>query len=359
MLVDFASWLSDLSITETADHAEKREAAVHAYLEDATKKSLELLARVAFNVKVNMESPEVAELRTKLTGQANPPGDVELVRLAAAALMAAMQDDEDDETAAIAATVVATTACGGLRKPKLPVDLVGIGANILLQLSDTSRRRPSLEFAKPPLAALVPAEVNAAAEKAGQGDHVGALNALVASTNKVLGSLKNRQVASEAAFRLYVKMQDEELDILWWLLGSHCDSLSQNFDEVPAVQRPLAFANELSRLTISLPGPTAIQSLLARAGVTAKKTPKQKLTAAVESMSAAWRSSILSVVGGGDISASSTPILFAIQRCQEIDGAAGWATPWAALTGLSETAELEPLKLAEAAYRELILAQLV
>ncbi len=352
---EFAGWYASLSLGDDTAQVEGRWKAVEAVVEEASKTTLELLVRLAFRAKPQqMSAPDVAELRAKFAGATAPPGDEELVVLAGAALAWAM--DPQDDNSALAATMIAAAACGGLRKLELPMDLIGISGRANRVNSETSRRRPSLDVGKAVATALDKAEVAAAVKLVTDGNPAGAVQTLANSINKVIATVARRQAAVEEAFQNFTHLQDEELDILWWLQGGYSSDLEKDFPDVPPAYRPLGIARELAALTKVLPGPTAVRALLTRAGVA--DAPKMTIVAAVQGMPNAWLGMALDDLEGENITALTTPILLALSRRKELEGAEGWATAWSKLTSLDEGAELEPMRFAEAAYREFVLARL-
>lgn len=351
---EFADWYSSLSFNDDANYIAKRWESVEKLIEENDRNDLELLIQIAFRIKVQMGSAEVAALRSKLSSDLGAPGDEELTLLAATVLAYEMNDDSDE--AARVATAVSTAFCVGLRPLKQPMDLVGLSENVLRRLAETSRRRPALEAQKPPRSTLDPNEVNAFVTKANGGAYGEATQAIAVSTNKILSGLAKRQATFEAAVQRYVRVQDEELDILWWLLGNHCNDLGLSFSNVPVEQRPLAIARELAKLTTVLPGPSAITSLLTRAGVL--EAPRLSITAAVQGMPAKWLAEAIAEYSIDQSDRFTKPILFAFLRHQELEGNDGWIQGWSTLTGLDQAAEVDPLQLAETAYREFVLAKL-
>lgn len=352
---NFSGWYASLSFSEDHGQAEKRFGAVKALMKDPTPATLEVLTRLAFRMRIQMPTAtEVAEIRSKLTGDLPSPGEEELAMLAASALAWAMESGSDKGS--LAATMVAAASCGGLRSLTQPMDLVGMSESATRKLAEASRRRPSLEPTKPLLTSLDNTEIAAAVKLASDGNPAGALQAVVLSINEALAAVARRQFAVETEFQKYTKLQDEELDILWWLQGGYCADLQKDFPDLPAEHRPLAIARELASLTKVLPGPTALQSLLFRTGV--PDAPKLSLVVAVQGMPASWLDTALGEIDVDNISPVTTPILFALSRRKELDGAEGWAPAWSKLTSLDQDIELEPMHLAEMAYREFLLAQL-
>lgn len=350
----FSSWYASMSFQQDAAFTEKRWTAIKGHVKGVTKTGLTLLARLAFRLKPQMGSPEVAALRQAFAGDAAQPGDDELIMLSASALAAAMDSDADD-MAALAATLVSSMSCGGLRELKQQMDLVGMADNVLHQLSETARRRPSLEQAKL-VAPTVDKNDEALVQAVNSGELLNVAQALAVATNKAISAMARRQREFEAAVQKYVNIQDEELDILWWLEGGHSFDLSLDFSKVTAEHLPLAIARELGNLTKVLPGPPALSSLLSRTGLL--DAPLQSIPDAVQGMPLDWLNKAVDGLPNDGISALVTPILFAIQRRHEVHGNDDWIAVWATTTGLPREPVLSPIQFAAAAYREFSLTRL-
>lgn len=352
---EFSSWYASMSFQQDPSFTGARWAAIVTHVEAVTTSGLALLARLAFRLKPQMGSSEVAALREALAGGATLPGDDELIMLCASALAEAMTS-ESDSLAALAATVVASVSCGGLRELKQPMDLVGLSGNALRKLSETSRRRPSLERVK----FVTPAvdKTDSVLQQAlNEADLTNTVQVLAAEVNKALSAMARRQREFEAAVQKYVVIQDEELDILWWLEGGHSFNLGLDFQAIGLEHLPLAIARELTDLTKVLPGPPALSALLSRTGL--QNTLPQSVSDAVQGMPISWLNQTVDSLNADGISATVTPILFAMQRRQEVHGTDEWTAAWYTATGLTrEDAKLSPVELAAAAYREFSLNRL-
>ena len=305
---EFSSWYASMSFQQDASFTEKRWTAIEDHVKTVSKSSLALLAKLAFRLKPQMGSAEVAELRQTLAGEVTAPGDDELIMLSASALAAAM-DSEADTVAALAATVVTCASCGGLRELKMLMDL-------LLNVAQ----------------------------------------ALAVATNEAISAMARRQREFEAAVQKYVSIQDEELDILWWLEGGHSFDLSLDFAKIAPEHLPLAIARELASLTKVLPGPPALSSLLSRTGLL--NAPLLSIPDAVQGMPQDWLNKAADSLAVDGVSANLTPILFAMQRRHEVDGKDDWIAAWCTTTGLTREAQLSPLQFAAAAYREFSLTRI-
>ena len=354
MQQDFASWYTGMSFQSDAEGLQRRWAAVLGAAKSPAKDSLALMARLAFRQKVSLGSKEVAALRDTFAGGGPAPGDDELALLAASVLAVAM-NPEAAKLSALPALTVACLSCAGLRPLGRPMDLLGLSENVLRRLADTERRRPSLEQGRLATPATEPVDA-ATANAVAEGNWSSAFESMFAIANKALEKMATRQRAFEAATQVYVTVQDEELDMLWWLLGGHSFDAGADFAQVPVEQRPLVMSCALASLTKVLPGPPAIEALLTRAGVL--EAPQLSIPAAVQAMPAAWLQRIAESVSTSADLPYVNPILFAIVRSHEAGGTDDWIGPWSTVTGISRDAPLEPLKLALAAYREFLFVKL-
>jgi hypothetical protein len=351
---DFSRWYAGMSFGEEGGDAEKRLVTVKALIKEATAQTFEALTCLAFRIKTQMSAPRVAEIRSALTGELPPPGDEELSLLAGASLALAMESDEGNGP--LAAIMVANATCGGLRTLAQPMDLVGISDRAGIRFAEASRRRPSMKATKAPPRGLDKTEVEAALKLVSDGNPAAGIQALVSSIDKVFSAAARRQTMAENEFQKYTQLQDEELDILWWLEGGYCADLQKNFDDLPAEHRPLGISRELATLTKVLPGPTAVHSLFLRAGV--KEAPRCSIEDAVQGMPDGWLDLALNDIEQEAVSPVTTPILFAMSRRKELDGDEGWVPAWSKLTSLEQGVQVEPLRLAEMAYREFLLVQI-
>lgn len=342
------------SFPEDASLIERRWEAINTCIEELNKSTIVVLVALAFRLRPPQGSVDIQAVRNVLTGDAVSLGEEEFHILSASALKLAMQG-KDKDVAVLSASIVCSASCGGLREPRQPMNLVSISENVLSHHSENSRRRPSLEHGR--FTAPLAEKGDAAFLKAiGEQNAIGAVSALLESTNKALNKMAGRQREFEAAVQKYVNIQDEELDILWWLEGGRSFDLACDFSKIEAEHLPLAVARELAGLTKVLPGPPAIISLLSRTGLLDE--PLLSIPVCVQSMPLAWLNQVVDSMNADHISPALTPVLFALQRRHEVHGQDEWISAWSTITGITQDKLLSPLQLALAAYREFTWTQL-
>lgn len=344
---DFARWLGETCVGLSAELVEARWAGAGALSLSEGRDMSEAMVRIAFASKKAPTPTMLQQVRQTIhdgdeTFQMSG-NDKELQVMVAAALVARMSASED---AAETALLVSTATFQGLRKPSLPMDLGALAASELLRLADTNRIRPALSSFAVKGGTNVDKDVTT---KAQGGDFPGAIGALVKATNTALTNLATMHARAMAAVEVVTKVQDEELQMLWWLIGDRSQR-GVKFDAIPDLERPLVLAKELSDMTEYLPGPRSIGALLAQASV--KDKGKVPVAEAINALSDAW---VDSVVTKAEYSALTAPLHSALVRRQETSANDSWIAGWLASTGLAKIPSLTPLALGGQFYRESIL----
>lgn len=313
----------------------------------------DLTSLVGLAFKLKQPESSKSEIRTKFSKEAPAPGDAELAMLAGSSLAVAMQG-RGAIAAKTAGFVMATTAVGQ-RVPNLPMPLVAIAEQALSDLAETARQRPQAQSIQPmPVVNVKGAlEANPAFD---QPSIHAVFNLLGQDFQKALQNIVSRQKQFETAMQGYIKVQDEELNVLWWLHGGHSELANVPFGELPAAQRPLVLAAELSVLSTVLPGPPSLAALLSRAGI--EHSAVTSVEAAVDALPVRLLKELLPESDHSKVSPATTPILEAVRRRLEIDGQNGWTVGWDSVTGLAHKQELSALKFAQSAFLELLLVRL-
>lgn len=350
MNADFARWYSE-SFMDEGPRREMRWKGIVDVASKAGHVTAEILARLAFQTPVpasGRKTENLAEayeklIRTISGGDASfdPAQSArELQVLAAAGLVRLV------ETLPDAALIVTTASFGGFRKVDLPMDLVGTAKKGLLSLSARKHARTAIEelkLAAPKVDFTVGPEAMQSMDPNQWSVQLDRLrDATTASIERVIVG-QNRVV--EALHR-QISLDEEELQMLWWLIGGFNRQLELPFSSIDANIRPLALAQELGEMTVVSPGPASIRAILARAGV---GTEKVRLSAVVNAVDLDWAKSTSEPKL---VSPATTPIHFALEQRAEQGSNDTWQAGWSGLTGLSAETELPSLDLAELFYRE-------
>ncbi|MBG7622105.1 hypothetical protein I5R65_21750 [Herbaspirillum sp. AP02] len=347
--MDFAKWYEAVSIKPNPQAIALRNRNIQTIAGNLNRPTIEALIRLTFQSSQNASASELANLRATYALDGDAVGDAELSLLAAATLFQAL--GKENATAGLAAMLVLTTSFGGLRSLEQPMDIVGMAKNTVKTLSDSSRRRPAFTNNKPTIS-VDAADAISKLQAIDTAQISAAFTALATATSNAVANLWRRQLQFETSVQKYVRMQDEELDMLWWLQGGRSNYQNLLFSEIPENQRPLILANELAQVTSTLPGPLAVEALLSRANIS--NDVSLTISAVLQDIPLDWIKSIYDEGLATHISSVTTPIHEAFKRRLEVDGKSAWIPVWAAVCGLQETATLGSLDLSMLLYREIL-----
>lgn len=350
MSTDFARWYADSFMDEGA----KRDLRWKGIVDVTSKagyQTAEVLTRLAFRPPVPAEGRKTEDLKATYEGVIStisggdsafdPSKSARELQILAAAALARLVGTLPD-----AALIVTTASCGGHRNPELPMDLIGLAEKALVELSRRKHARTDLDKLKiapskvdfapatDALASMEPAEWKAQIELLRDAT-TSAIGQVVAGQNRVI-ELLHKQIS----------LDEEELQMLWWLLGGYSRELEKPFPEIEAPVKPVVLAYELAGMTAVSPGPSSIRAMLSRAGI---GTEQAKIADVVNNVDLDWAKSISN---SKLVSPATTPIHFALEQRAELGSNDTWQAVWSGLTGLSGDIVLSAVKLAELFYRE-------
>lgn len=350
MTADFARWYAEAFMDEGAKRDLRWKGVV-----DVTAKAghltAEVLTRLAFQTPVpaagrkteNLSATYNKVVATLSGGDAafDPSRSTrELQILASSALVRLVATHPD------AALIVTTASFGGHRKPDLPMDLGGLGEKALVALSGRKHARTNideLKLAAPKVDFSIAAEALQSMDPTQWKAQIDLLRDATAVAIEHVVTGQNRVVE---LLQRQISLDEEELQMLWWLQGGYSRLLDKPFPELEAAIRPLALAHELSTLTVVSPGPASIRAMLSRSGIGGERL---KVEEVVNAADLEWAKS---VSNSTLVSPVTTPIHFALEQRAELGSNDTWQAGWSGLTGLSADVALPAVKLAELFYRE-------
>lgn len=340
MKAEFLSWYEAVTLSIEPDVADARWAAVQTLAASASHEELEAFIRAAFRAKQN--SAKTSAVRAKLAGQGGAMLDEEFKLLSAATLAVILRTSQP--AAARAAMMIGTTHINGLRPVKQPVDIIGPASSARLALARNTRRRPPLTLGPMP-----PLDIDTT-EAVESEDANESLKLLAQACTSVLETLAQQQNEFAQRTLHYISIQDEELNMLWWLQGGYSDTRDQPFTEIPREQRPFVLALELAEATYAIPGAAAVESLLVRAGI--EDTEPVEIAAAIQSLPLDWLRTAIPEADAAKVSSVTTPLHEAFKRRLEVEGLDTWIPTWASVCDIDPMAKLSPLRLADLCYCE-------
>lgn len=353
---DFPRWYSSLAIGDDQSRRQARWEAVHKIATEASRESVETLLRLAYKTRVVPSASSEVGIRQLFKAADDTfemqGNDREMQILAAACLAVTM---DINEAVGPAAALSATTAeFGAARKPALPMDLGQLGEAAIAQWARSNGSRPDLNKYRFTDAPKFDFE-KAVAKINETPDWSGVASALALAADATRGALKQlaiRQSNALYAVDRFLKVQDEELQLLWWLTGERSFESDCSFDAVPADAQPLILAYEVAGMTEFSPGPHSVKAILSRAGLKDRK--KLSIVSAINAVDGEWLRRIL---GETSYSPLATPLHAAAKRQLETGPGDAWVAGWAAASSVEASHSLSPLALGMQFYRERLLIQ--
>ena len=349
----FSRWYRAVSLDDGRERRKARWEGVSEIARNADRNTAEGLLRLAHKSRHAPAADVVGAIREAFKATDDTfemsGNDRELQILAGACLAVMMETDED--VGAVAALIATTSGFGGARHPDLPMDLAALGETAIARMGDANRSRPSLEaYLKAPRKL----DFDNAATKISEEqtfESVSDAFKLSATTVRATVSQLSKTLASAIdAIDDFLRVQDEELQMLWWLTGQRSSQLDCSFDAIPVDARPLVLANELARHTKFLPGPPSVRGILSRAGL--KEHENVRIVDAVKAADCDWLQGLVADV---DPSFVSTPLHAAIKRQLETGPGEAWVAGWTASTEVNDDYACSGLELGNLFYRERLL----
>lgn len=350
---EFARWYDTVSMDDNPRRRQARWEGVSSVVRSANRNTVEALLRLVHRSR-QVPAATVQEIRLvfKSTDDAfEMTGNDQELRILAGACLAVLMET-DAHTGAVAALAATTAALGSARQPGLPMDLAALGEVAIIRWGDANRRRPSLSIHLSDERPKFDFE-KASAKVMEEPNWEGVAEAFKLAANTTRGAMKRLAQTQTNTLRTvdnFLRVQDEELQMLWWLTGRRSSDCNCAFDAIPADARPLVLASELADKTEFLPGPPSVMGILSRAGL--KERERVQITVAVNAADSGWLQRLISEL---DPSPVSTPLHAAIKRQLETGTGEAWVAGWAASTGVDAAHELSGLVLGNLFYRERLL----
>ena len=352
---DFPRWYAAVAIGDEIARREARWEGLSTIVDRADRSTVEALVRLAYGTaRQPPSSHQLTRMQEdyRLADETFDPSQAsrEMEVLAGACL--AVLFERDNQVAAAAALSTACASFGGARTPNLPMDLPLLAEVALERMADANRARPSLAGHVNDESPKI--DFEAAGAKAAEETGEALIQAFTLAANNIrtaFRTLAARQAKAIRAVDRFIQVQDEELQMLWWLTGGRSFDFDCAFDAVAAEAQPLVFAKELADSTEFLPGPRSIKPLLVRAGL--KERKKLTVATALTAAEAGWLGKLVSEASPSPV---TEPLHFAIQRQGEAGGGEAWVQGWAAVVGVDGARQLSTLALGVQFYRERLLA---
>jgi hypothetical protein len=344
----FPRWYRPVDMGANRDRLEARWKGLVGLVQSADARSVGTMIAVALRTKPRPDPADIASLRGHFKAADDlfdmEGNDRELEILSGAALATLFGNDGD--VAARAALATTTASCLGLRTADFPLDLAAAAEAAIARISEDRRKRPDLSQSIIQTMTQVGADQESVdnLKQNFNADTVTALFRQARSDTNELAVSINSAVRSMSTF---TAIQDEELQMLWWLFGGRSKRMDCPFADVPADAQPIVLAAEVADATEFLPGPASAKPILSRAGL--KERKRCSIPAAVNACDLGL---LRTLVDGMPPSPVTQPLHFAIKRRLETGDETSWMAGWSTITGIDSAFALPGIELGNLFYRE-------
>ena len=353
---NFASWYAHVDLGDSPERLEKRWMGIDALLGVLEYTNVSELLEVVLKRPNGAEGPGSTLIRKHLT-KADPTfpvqgNDAEMSLLAEVSLAISMDKLVKNLLAGQVATAVYCAFAGGAVRSDSATNLLNRSKGCIEKQGKLSRERKTLREitrAKAPKMNFDQFLID------GQnyGDPATIREAMKGVSDAITQAISAaaRVAKSERSIlESQIKIQDEELDLLWWSLNGISDANGERFSSMKKSDRPLIASGEAAKRTQFEPGPSAVMGLLGTVGLKASK--KLTIPDAVNAAELAW---LRDAVRDG-VSAI-TPLHFAITKRLEAPTVDTWVGHWAAVTGIKDGHKFSETELAYLFYQECLVLE--
>ena len=351
---EFGTWYSTVDLGDSQSRLEKRSTGMSKVLRRLS------FERARHMVDLMLAEPNAlegvgADFVRSAFRDADPTFPVsgngnEMALLAEIALAIAMDKRREDALAGRIAELVFSSLANGAREFSSVTDILPRARDIIQRQGRLLRRRPRLPTK--PKTYVPPVSFESCFSNvdnlADRDQALAFMNRVSTRISKSLQQVANTARREREALEDHVRLQDEELDLLWWATTAQSATLHKLFSELEPGARTFLAAKEAADRTQFLPGPSSILGLMEKAGVSAETAVSLKdVLSAIEPT---W----LESEAFANISIRM-PMHMAISMKRESADSTTWIGHWSARTGIDIEVARREIEIAEMFYHERLL----
>ncbi len=253
----------------------------------------------------------------------------------------------DYEFEPVPLAILTMSTCNA-KSPQVEIDLIGMATNRVLLDGNSARKRPAMSQQK-----LVSnkksfdATVALPEETPDLPTVVEALKKVGSATENMITAMQKPVNVEIANVHRVLNIQDEELQMLWWMVGGWSDMWDTSFSNMDSKAQPLLLAKEAACMTEESTESPSLKAVFSR--VFEDIDAKLSIPDAINACSVDYLSD-LSL--NDSISPDTYPVHFAIARAWEAEGDKTWVAGWSKASGIRKTVLFNPLDLAVQVHRE-------
>ena len=348
---EFATWYGRVDLGDSAERLNARWAGVSTLIENVRYEECECLLDI-FMEKPGAVTHTQSDFIREAFADADPTfppsgNEVEMALLAEITLAVLLDTPEYNPFVGRIANLIYSALHGGIVKVNSATDLLSRAKHAMRLQDNAVRKRkplPNLQQTYRPVM-----EIDDIVEDDSDPSDPETVKAILEEIiDKVASAMENlakqardeRETLEEA-----LRIQDEELDLLWWASNGRSETTGERFSSMAHRGKVLIAACEAANRTQFRPGPISISGLFEKAGIKASK--KVSVSEAVDACDEAWLREIQ-----GDHVTTRTPIHYAIYERLLSPDSNTWSDHWSAVTGIDASTKRPEVVMANLFYQE-------
>ncbi len=343
---NFADWYQPVTFGHDRETIELRWQGVEKVIDDVDYRMVTELTRLVFGYPAESEEflDRFRVYFKEIDQTFKSTGNDQEVMVLAGCVLAVLCDEYDKPEAPL--SILTTLACG-TRVPKVEIDLVNM-ANEWLQMDgiNTRKRPKSSDLIKIPNKKDVDEAIKIFNDSPDPPNAVEALKILGPCISQLIAQ-QNKAVLALGRMQSTLNVQDEELQMLWWMVSGWSTRWNSSFDDIEIKARPIMLAKEAACMTDEASEPPSVKAVFSRVGIDGSA----ELTIP-ESINACGVDNLKALEPKSAPCSTIFPLHFAISRALETDAKSAWIAAWSKMSGINKKAQVTSLDLAVQMFRE-------
>jgi hypothetical protein len=344
---NFADWYQPVTFGHDRNTMELRWKGIEAAVEDIDTPQLMELVRFVYGRP--FESTEFMAIFRKYFKDndsmfQSSGNDQEMLVLAGCVLALCTTEDYDIREVPLA---ILTSSFCKKKAPKVSIDLVRMATNRVRTDGINARKRPSMSKSKTPsFKKILEEEIKLLSDKLES-------SAVIAALQKMVSMHKT---ANEKIMLLQklLNIQDEELQMLWWMVSGWSDMWNSTFDKIENEARPLLLAKEAASMSNEISESPSLKAVFSRMEIDGNME-----LAIPETVNSCGVERLKTLAPGNTFCCSTIyPMHFAIIRALETGADNTWIAGWSKISGIDKKTKVSSLDLALQFHRELQLMKI-
>lgn len=342
MYKDFVDWCQQISFCNDENKLQMRWDAIEglcANLEDNPSNMYALVRMFFGNFGANEEYLETfkKEFRDKDATFRYTDNDLEISVLSGCILAYVCLHYEWPE---VPATILTASACQ-CRSSQVQINLISIALNSIVESGTKLReRKPAPKLISVVSGPKIKSIIQVVSESA---DPIEQTNKSLLECMKLIQGKLNTSIKD---LHNQMMLQDEELQILWWLTGHYSRMWDKSFKDIGKVSMPILLAKEMASLTSTFAEPPSMKSILCELGI----NDEEELSF-IEVVNACELSQLEKMKPKSNVCPVIFPLHNAIFSSHEMEGD-GWEKAWSRKTDISIDHKVSSYEISTQYYRE-------